>query len=57
MEEDSVLETDEHPMSEGMYNQLCQVRGFQKLNGSTYKAYVKAWTDRRGGGQVASKSG
>ncbi len=52
-----MLETDEHPMSEGMYNQLCQVRGFQKLNGSTYKAYVKAWTDRRGGGQVASKSG
>ena len=42
------FETDQHPMSESLYNQLSQVRGFQETNGHTYEAYVKSWRERRG---------
>ena len=40
MDDDIMFGTDQHPMSEGLCNQLCQVRGFQETNGYTYAAYV-----------------
>lgn len=39
-------ETPEHPMCEGLYNQLCMVRGFQERNGHTYQQYVQDWGRR-----------
>ena len=47
-EYEKMLETDLHPMSEGMYNMLSSVRGFVEMNGSTYKLYVAGWRERRG---------
>jgi hypothetical protein len=40
------LETDEHPMSENMYNNLSLVRGFTEMNGSTYEEYCAKWRER-----------
>lgn len=45
-EDDSMYETDEHPMSEALYNTLACVRGFTEKNGSTYAAYCAGWTVR-----------
>ena len=41
------LETEQHPMSEAMYNHLCWVRGFVELNGSSYEEYCAKWGTRR----------
>ena len=46
-EYEKALETDLHPMSEGMYNMLSSVRGFVEMNGATYDAYVAGWRERR----------
>ena len=45
-DDDSMYETDEHPMVEVMYNTLACVRRFTERNGSTYTAYCAAWTER-----------
>ena len=47
-EYEKALETDSHPMSEGMYNMLSAVRGFVEMNGATYEKYVAGWRTRRG---------
>ena len=47
-EYEKTLETDSHPMSEGMYNMLSSVRGFVEMNGATYNDYVAKWQERRG---------
>ena len=43
------VETDNHPMSEKLYNQLSQIHGFTEMNGSTYIEYVKNWKQRKEG--------
>ena len=40
------VETDNHPMSEKLYNKLSQIHGFIQMNGSTYTEYVKNWKQR-----------
>jgi hypothetical protein len=57
MEDDSMFETDQHPMIEGLYNQLSQVSGFQDTNGHTYEAYVKSWRERYGVSAPTSAAG
>ena len=47
-EYEKTLETDHHPMSEGMYNMLSYVRGFVEMNGATYNDYVAGWQERHG---------
>lgn len=42
-----VLETEHHPMSEGMFDVLSNVSGFNNLNGATYSDHVKAWALRQ----------
>ena len=46
-EYEKTLETDLHPMSEGVYNMLSSVRGFVEMNGATYDDYVARWKERR----------
>lgn len=41
------VETDNHPMSEKLYNKLSQIHGFTEMNGSTYTEYVKNWKQRK----------
>lgn len=41
------LDTDVHPMSERMYNNISWVRGFTEMNGSTYDEYCSKWRERR----------
>lgn len=41
------VETDNHPMSEKLYNKLSQIHGFIQMNGSTYTEYVKNWKQRK----------
>ena len=47
-EYEKTLESDKHPMSQGMYNMLSSVRGFVEMNGTTYEEYVVRWRTRRG---------
>lgn len=46
-EYEKTLESDKHPMSQGMYNMLSSVRGFVEMNGTTYEEYVVRWRTRR----------
>ena len=41
------IETDAHPMSEGLFKQLSTVIGFNDMNGKNYKEYVENWKLRK----------
>ena len=41
------VETNEHPMSEFLFNDLSSVIGFNDMNGKTYEEYVKKWKMRK----------
>ena len=41
------VETNEHPMSESLFNDLSSVIGFNDINGKTYEEYVKKWKMRK----------
>lgn len=41
------VETNEHPMSESLFNDLSSVIGFNDMNGKTYEEYVKKWKMRK----------
>jgi hypothetical protein len=41
------IETDTHPMSECLFNQLSTVIGFNDMNGKNYKEYVENWKLRK----------
>ena len=41
------IETDTHPMSESLFNQLSTVIGFNDMNGKNYKEYVENWKIRK----------
>lgn len=37
------LETQNHPMSEEMWQELSQIHAFKEMNGHTYKQYLRKW--------------
>jgi hypothetical protein len=41
------VETNEHPMSESLFDQLSSVIGFNDMNGKTYEEYVQKWKMRK----------
>ena len=41
------VETNEHPMSQSLFNDLSSVIGFNDMNGKTYEEYVKKWKMRK----------
>ena len=41
------FETNEHPMSESLFNDLSSVIGFNNINGKTYEEYVQKWKMRK----------
>ena len=41
------VETNEHPMSECLFNELSCVIGFNDMNGKTYEEYVQKWKMRK----------
>lgn len=44
---DHDFETEDHPMSEALFNQFSMVRGFNTMNGATYTEYCANWEKRR----------
>lgn len=41
------VETNEHPMSQSLFNDLSSVIGFNDMNGKTYEEYVQKWKMRK----------
>ena len=41
------VETNEHPMSQSLFNYLSSVIGFNDMNGKTYEEYVQRWKARK----------
>jgi len=39
-------ETETNPMSPNLFYQLSMIKGFNKINGSTYKNYIDIWTKK-----------
>ena len=48
MEEEKNIETNEHPMSELLFDRLQNVYGFTKNNGSSYSKYLELWKKKTG---------
>ena len=42
-----IYESDQHAMHPNMFYQLSQVKGFNTLNGKTYKLYLDNWKTMR----------
>ena len=40
------VETNEHPMSKSLFNDLSSVIRFNDMNGKTYEEYVQKWKVR-----------
>ena len=40
------VETNEHPMSKSLFNDLSSVIGFNDMNGKSYEEYVQKWKVR-----------
>ena len=44
---EKLVETNEHPMSQSLFNDLSSVIGFNDMNGKTYEEYVQKWKIRK----------